>query len=122
MFLLHPPGVDTDIVPVSVMEGDSVTLYADTETIQQEEIRWYLNDFCIAEITGDQSKNSTDVQHNNGTETFRNRLKVNSMTGSLTITNTRTTDSGLYKLQINTSSDSLLQLFSVSVYCESLCS
>ncbi len=37
MFLLHPPGVDTDIVPVSVIEGDSVTLYTDTETIQQEE-------------------------------------------------------------------------------------
>ncbi|XP_058617095.1 uncharacterized protein LOC131530697 [Onychostoma macrolepis] len=105
-----------DIVPVSVLEGDSVTLYTDIETIQQEEIRWYFNDFCIAEINGDQSKNSTDVQCNNGAEIFRNRLKVNYMTGSLTITNISTTDSGLYKLQINSSSDSLLQLLSVSVY------
>ncbi|XP_058615561.1 uncharacterized protein LOC131529722 isoform X2 [Onychostoma macrolepis] len=108
--------ISTDIVPVSVLEGDSVTLYTDIETIQQEEIRWYFNDFCIADITGDQSKNSTDVQCNNGAKIFRNRLKVNYMTGSLTITNISTTDSGLYKLQINSSSDSLLQLFSVSVY------
>ncbi|XP_058616996.1 uncharacterized protein LOC131530639 isoform X3 [Onychostoma macrolepis] len=104
-----------DIVPVSVIEGDSLTLYIDIETIQQEEIRWYFNDIPIADITGDQSKNCTDVQCNNGADKFRKRLKVNYMTGSLTITNIKTTDSGLYKLQINSSSNSL-QLFSVSVY------
>uniref|UniRef100_A0A673JY59 Immunoglobulin domain-containing protein n=1 Tax=Sinocyclocheilus rhinocerous TaxID=307959 RepID=A0A673JY59_9TELE len=105
-----------DIVPVSVTEGDSVTLHTDTEKIQQEEISWYFNDIRIAEISGDLNKTCPDVQCYNGTERFRDRLKLDHQTGSLIITNTRTTDSGLYKLQINSSSDSLLQLFSVSVY------
>ncbi|XP_016349612.1 uncharacterized protein LOC107694432, partial [Sinocyclocheilus anshuiensis] len=109
-------GVDTDILPVSVIEGDSVTLYTDIETIQQEEIIWYFNDIPIADITGDQSMNCTDVQCNNGAERFRGRLKLDHQTGSLTITNINTTDSGLYTLQINSSSESLVQLFSVSVY------
>ncbi|XP_043078588.1 uncharacterized protein LOC122327350 [Puntigrus tetrazona] len=98
-----------DIALVSVMEGDSVTLYTDVETIQQEEIRWYFNAIPVADIAGDQSKNCTDVQCSAETS---NRMKINHQTGSLTITNIRTSDSGLYKLQI--SSDSL-QLFSVSV-------
>ncbi|XP_043078537.1 uncharacterized protein LOC122327323 [Puntigrus tetrazona] len=107
-------GVDTDTMPVLVMEGDSITLYTDIETIQQEEIIWYFNDCCLADTTGDQ--NSTDVQCVNDTEIFRNRLKVNNMTGSLTITDTRTTDSGLYKLQIGNSSSSRLQVFRVYIY------
>ncbi|XP_043079801.1 muscle M-line assembly protein unc-89-like [Puntigrus tetrazona] len=113
LFLLCVRG--HDIVPVTVTEGDSVTLsIMDIETIQQEEIRWYFNSFCFADTTGDQ--NSTDVQCVNDTEIFRNRLKVNNMTGTLTITDTRTTDSGLYKLQISNSSSSHLQVFRVSVY------
>uniref|UniRef100_A0A8C1YA24 Ig-like domain-containing protein n=1 Tax=Cyprinus carpio TaxID=7962 RepID=A0A8C1YA24_CYPCA len=105
-----------DTVSVSVMEGDSVTLYTDVETIQQVEIRWYFNDIHIAAISGDLNKTCTDVQCCYGTERFRDRLKLDHQTGSLTITNITTTDSGLLKLQINSSSDSLLQLFSVSVY------
>ncbi|KAI2650653.1 Obscurin [Labeo rohita] len=135
-----------DIVPVSVIEGDTVTLYTDIETNQQEEIRWYFNDIHSPEITGNQTENCTDVQCNNGTELFRNndiliaeitenqskictdvqckdanerfrdRLKLDNQTASLTITNINTRDSGLYKLQINGSTDSLAQLFNVSVF------
>uniref|UniRef100_A0A8C1NF54 Ig-like domain-containing protein n=1 Tax=Cyprinus carpio TaxID=7962 RepID=A0A8C1NF54_CYPCA len=107
---------NTYTVPVSVTEGDSVTLYTDIKTIQQEEISWYFNGIRIAEINGDPNKTCTDVQCCYGTERFRDRLKLDHQTGSLTITNIRTTDYGLFKLQINSSSDSLLQLFSVSVY------
>uniref|UniRef100_A0A671R191 Immunoglobulin domain-containing protein n=1 Tax=Sinocyclocheilus anshuiensis TaxID=1608454 RepID=A0A671R191_9TELE len=96
--------------------GDSVSLHTDVETIQQEEIRWYFNEIHIAEITGDSNETCTDVKCKDGKERFRDRLKVNYMTGSLTITNIRTTDSGLFKLQNNSSSESLVQLFSVSVY------
>ncbi|XP_048038421.1 uncharacterized protein LOC125263474 isoform X2 [Megalobrama amblycephala] len=106
-------GVGSD---VSVIEGDSVTLYTDQETIQQEEIRWYFNDAPITEITGDPNNTCTDVQCNEGTERLRDRLKLDHQTGSLTITNIKTTDSGLYKLQISSSSDSLSQLFHISVY------
>uniref|UniRef100_A0A8C1T2R0 Immunoglobulin domain-containing protein n=1 Tax=Cyprinus carpio TaxID=7962 RepID=A0A8C1T2R0_CYPCA len=92
-------GVDT--VKVSVMEGESVTLHTHVETNQQDRIRWYFSDIRIAQISGDLSKICTDVQCNEGTERFRDRLKLDHQTGSLTIMNTKTTDSGVYKVQMN---------------------
>ncbi|XP_016109895.1 uncharacterized protein [Sinocyclocheilus grahami] len=90
----------SDGVSVSVMKGDSVTLHTDVEINQQEKIHWYFNDIRIAYINEDLSNSCTDVQCNEGTERFRDRLKLDHQTGSLTITNTRTTDSGEYKLEI----------------------
>uniref|UniRef100_A0A671R1B0 Immunoglobulin domain-containing protein n=1 Tax=Sinocyclocheilus anshuiensis TaxID=1608454 RepID=A0A671R1B0_9TELE len=92
--------VDTDGGSVFVMEGDSVTLYTDVKTNQQEKIKWFFNDIRIAQISDYLSKTCTDVQCNEGTKRFRGRLKLDNQTGSLTITNITTTDSGLYKLQI----------------------
>uniref|UniRef100_A0A673K2K5 Uncharacterized LOC107727406 n=1 Tax=Sinocyclocheilus rhinocerous TaxID=307959 RepID=A0A673K2K5_9TELE len=94
-------GVYRERVSVSVMEGDSVTLHTVVQTNQQEDIKWYFSGTRIAEISGDLSKICTDVQCNEGTERFRDRLKLDNQTGSLTITNIRTTDSGLYKLSFN---------------------
>ncbi|XP_016363749.1 ribonuclease inhibitor-like, partial [Sinocyclocheilus rhinocerous] len=112
-------GVYTDSVSVSVKEGDSVTLNTDVQTNQQEEIRWYFNDILMAEITGNQSKICTDVRCNSGTERFTDRLKLDHQTGSLTITDTRTTDAGLYKLLITSRNSSFsitrMNIFSVSV-------
>ncbi len=102
---------------MSVMEGDSVTLNTDVKTNQQEKIKWYFNDTRIAYINGDLSKICTDVQCD---ERFRDRLKLDHQTGSLTITNTRTTDSGVYKLVIIKGSDSE-KIFNVTVIGESLC-
>ncbi|XP_058615662.1 uncharacterized protein LOC131529783 isoform X1 [Onychostoma macrolepis] len=101
---------------VSPTKGDLVTLYTDAETDQQEKIRWYYGDIRIAEISGDLSDICTDVQCNNGTERFRDRLKVDHQTGSLTITDTRTTDSGDYTLQIiNRNNSNSTELFSIIV-------
>uniref|UniRef100_A0A8C2HUP8 Immunoglobulin domain-containing protein n=1 Tax=Cyprinus carpio TaxID=7962 RepID=A0A8C2HUP8_CYPCA len=108
-------GVETD--RVSVMEGDSVTLHTGVQTNQQEDIKWYFNGTRIAQISGDLSDICTDVQCNEGTERFRDRLKLDHQTGSLTITNITDTDSGLYHLQIisiSSSSDSET-IFDVSV-------
>ncbi|XDV23716.1 hypothetical protein PO909_028175 [Leuciscus waleckii] len=98
------------------MEGDSVTLNTGVQTNQQDDIKWYFNDILIAEITGDLSKICTDVQCNEDTERFRDRLKLDHQTGSLTITDTRNIDSGEYKLQINSRSPNI---FSVTVTGES---
>ncbi|XP_050950285.1 uncharacterized protein LOC127153296 [Labeo rohita] len=93
-------GAGSDGVSVFVMEGDTVTLHTDVKINQQEKIQWYFNDTRIAYINGDLSFICTDVQCNEGTERFKDRLKLDNQTGSLTIMNIRTTDSGLYKLVI----------------------
>ncbi|KAL0161164.1 hypothetical protein M9458_044889, partial [Cirrhinus mrigala] len=46
---------------------------------------------------------------------FRDRLKLDHKTGSLTITYIRTTDSGMYKLQINSSRIGITKSFNVTV-------
>ncbi|XP_058615433.1 uncharacterized protein LOC131529647 isoform X2 [Onychostoma macrolepis] len=108
--------IDTGGVSVSVMEGDSVTLHTDVKTKQQEKIRWYFNETRITQISGDLSFICTDVQCNESTDRIRDRLKLDHQTGSLTIINTRTTDSGVYQLKINNSINGVLQLFSVVVH------
>ncbi|XP_073699648.1 uncharacterized protein [Garra rufa] len=102
-------------VSLSVMEGDSVTLRTGVNTNQQEKIKWFFNYTRIAQISAYLGKTCTDVQCNKGTERFRNRLELDHQTGSLTIANTRTTDSGLYKLQIISSSSINEKVFSISV-------
>uniref|UniRef100_A0A8C1T4E3 Immunoglobulin domain-containing protein n=1 Tax=Cyprinus carpio TaxID=7962 RepID=A0A8C1T4E3_CYPCA len=100
---------------VSVMEGDSVTLHTDVKTNQQEKIRWYFSDTRIAQISGDLRNICTDVQCKDGDERFRDRLKLDHQTGSLSIMNIRNTDSGLYKLLISNSNFDTEKIFSVIV-------
>uniref|UniRef100_A0A8C1DIS5 Zgc:171490 n=1 Tax=Cyprinus carpio carpio TaxID=630221 RepID=A0A8C1DIS5_CYPCA len=107
--------VITDRVTVSVMEGDSVTLYTNVTTTQQDEILWYFNDTRIAVITGDLSRICTDVQCNEDTERFRDRLSLENQTGSLTIKNIQTADTGVYQLKIFSRSSISEKTFSVTV-------
>ncbi|XP_050951082.1 uncharacterized protein LOC127153853 isoform X2 [Labeo rohita] len=87
----------------SVVEGESVILDPGVTKNPNNSVAWYFNDTLIAEITGDQSKICTDDQCS---DKFQDRLKLDHQTGSLIITNTRTTDSGLYNLKISSSSSS----------------
>ncbi|XP_058616461.1 uncharacterized protein LOC131530292 isoform X2 [Onychostoma macrolepis] len=108
--------VGADGLSAFVMDGDSVTLRTDVETKQQEDIKWYFNDTRIAQMTGDLSDICTDVQCNEGTERFRDRLKLDHQTGSLTITDTRNIDSGDYELKIISIRRSIEKTFSVIVH------
>ncbi|XP_050959024.1 uncharacterized protein LOC127160429 [Labeo rohita] len=109
-------GVDTD--KVSVMVEDSVTLHTKVKINQKDIIKWFLDDTRIAQIIGNLST-CTDVQCNLGTERFKDRLKLDHQTGSLTIMNINTTDSGPYQLQVTSSSSSgrtdHCKIFSVTV-------
>ncbi|XP_050959020.1 uncharacterized protein LOC127160423 isoform X2 [Labeo rohita] len=95
----------------SVKEGESVTL--NPGVIKTNDlITWYFNDTRIAEI---KAVNTSTNVHSVADETFRDGLKLNHQTGSLIITNTRTTDSGLYKLQISSSRFSIIRSINVTV-------
>ncbi|XP_073699645.1 uncharacterized protein [Garra rufa] len=103
-------------VSLLVKEGESVTLNTSVKTNEQQTIRWYFNNIRIAQINGDPSTTCEDVQCNDVTEKFRDRLKLDHQNGSLTIMNTRTTDSGEYLLEItiNTGGDIEI-IFNVTV-------
>ncbi|XP_059399646.1 SLAM family member 9-like [Carassius carassius] len=93
--------VDTDGMKMSVMEGDSVTLQTDATDIPRKNIRYIQWRFGPekALVVIQFNKEAPDVNYFN-TERFRGRLQIDSQTGSLTIRNIRTTDSGLYQLQM----------------------
>ncbi|KAL1251987.1 hypothetical protein QQF64_019783, partial [Cirrhinus molitorella] len=111
-------GVFADSVAVksvSVMEGDSVTLESGLTEIQtDDEIMWTfgLSDTRIAEVTERSTRFSTyDVLDGR----FRDRLKLDHQSGSLTIINTRTTHSGLYQVTIIRSMRPIRYRFNVTV-------
>ncbi|XDV22917.1 hypothetical protein PO909_027676 [Leuciscus waleckii] len=111
-------GVFGDAVKlVSVMEGDSVTLNSPLTEIQTGDlIQWRFGSYStrIARLNRELSEISMyDVLDGR----FRDRLKLDNQTGSLTIMNIRPEHDGLYKVEIISGSRSETQhRFSVAVY------
>ncbi|XP_058615778.1 natural killer cell receptor 2B4-like [Onychostoma macrolepis] len=102
--------------PVSVMEGDSVTLNTDvTEIHEDDEILWNFGAerFIVAKINRGAGIFSIFDGVLDGK--FKERLKLNKQTGSLTITNITTQHAGLYKLEIH-GAKLTIKAFSVFVY------
>ncbi|XP_067252782.1 CD48 antigen-like isoform X3 [Chanodichthys erythropterus] len=96
--LLVDDGVfgDDTVKTLSVMEGDSVTLQTDVTELQKADLSlWTFGPgrTRIAQINRQISKIS---YYDDLNQRFRNRLRMDSQTGSLTITNTRTEHSGAY--------------------------
>ncbi|XP_026120006.1 CD48 antigen-like isoform X1 [Carassius auratus] len=102
-----------EVKSVSVMEGDSVTLHThDTDIQKDDQIMWRFGQILIAQIN--RKINKISVYNDNADGRFRDRLKLD-QTGSLTITNTSTTDSGLYNISID-KTEKLFHIFNLSVY------
>uniref|UniRef100_A0A8C1U7P1 Ig-like domain-containing protein n=1 Tax=Cyprinus carpio TaxID=7962 RepID=A0A8C1U7P1_CYPCA len=108
-------GSETDETQ-SVMEGDYVTLHTDfTEIHEEDDIMWNFGaeKSLIAKTNRASRIFSTFDDVPDGR--FRDRLKLDRQTGSLTITNIRTEHAGDYKLEIIAAQLSS-KTFSVSVY------
>ncbi|XP_048027936.1 uncharacterized protein LOC125256211 isoform X2 [Megalobrama amblycephala] len=97
----HLDGAFGDTDEISVWEGDSVTLNSDLTEMKDYVIQWRFGNTLIAEInvTVDRITVYDDVLDGR----FRDRLKLDKQTGSLTITNTTTEHAGDYRLEINES-------------------
>uniref|UniRef100_A0A8C1VMJ2 Ig-like domain-containing protein n=1 Tax=Cyprinus carpio TaxID=7962 RepID=A0A8C1VMJ2_CYPCA len=114
--LIGVSGSETnEIQSVSVMEGDSVILKtAETENHEDDDILWRFRGekSLIAKINRQTKISST---YDGTDERFRDRVKLDDQTGSLTITNITTEHAGLYELQIS-GAKLTSKTFSVSVY------
>ncbi|XP_042605449.1 uncharacterized protein LOC109047476 [Cyprinus carpio] len=91
-----------DMKSVSVKEGESVTLNSGlTEIMDDDVIQWRFRseNTLIAEIN--KRADSVTVYDDVLDGRFRDRLKLDKQTGSLTITNTRITNFGVYELYSN---------------------
>ncbi|XP_016397916.1 SLAM family member 9-like [Sinocyclocheilus rhinocerous] len=98
------------------MEGDCVTLNTDvTEIREDEDILWNfgVNNSMIAQIKKKKQIFSTYDDGPDGK--FRDRLKLDKQTASLTVTNITTEHTGLYKLEIS-GAKLISKTFNVSVY------
>ncbi|XP_067235782.1 hepatic and glial cell adhesion molecule-like [Chanodichthys erythropterus] len=95
----------------SVTEGESVSLNSSfTQIHRDEEIEWRFAEFLIAKV----KKNKESKFYNTAAGRFRDRLKLDHQTGSLTIINSRTTDSGLYT--VSSSERDMINMINLTVY------
>ncbi|XP_073700647.1 CD48 antigen-like [Garra rufa] len=99
---------------VSVKEGESVTLNSDlTEIETDDEIVWrFGDDRSVIAAINSVTKWIPDNHYWSLTE----RLQLDHQTGSLTITNTRITDSGPYEVEISHKDLKITYRFDVGVY------
>ncbi|XP_067253065.1 CD48 antigen-like, partial [Chanodichthys erythropterus] len=100
---------------VSVMEGDSVTLYTDdTEIYEKDNILWtYGAENSLIAVMNREAGIFSTYDSIDGR--FRDRLKLDDQTGSLTITNITTKHAGVYQLEI-IGVKQTKKTFNVSVY------
>ncbi|XP_050957651.1 uncharacterized protein LOC127158639 isoform X1 [Labeo rohita] len=97
----------------SVTEGDRVTLQTDVTKLHGDElIVWRFGDEGKLIAKTDIEAKSSPLYYD---ERSRDRLELDHQTGSLIITNSRITDSGLYRVKISSSKQTLYKRFTVTV-------
>nr|XP_055073734.1 uncharacterized protein LOC129453500 [Misgurnus anguillicaudatus] len=106
--------VSGGVKSVSVNEGDSVTLYTDTEIQTYDFIEWMFGDERT-QIAQMYKPDARFVTYDGDDGRFRDKLKLNDQTGSLTITNIRTEHKGVYEVKISSNRHSLHRRFIVIV-------
>ncbi|XP_016107281.1 uncharacterized protein [Sinocyclocheilus grahami] len=90
-------GYTDEVKSVSVMEGDSVTLYTDLTEIQKADlILWTFGSESTRIAQINRLVNKISIYDDVLDGRFRDRLKLDIQTGSLTITNTTTEHAGPY--------------------------
>uniref|UniRef100_A0A8C1MC21 Immunoglobulin domain-containing protein n=1 Tax=Cyprinus carpio TaxID=7962 RepID=A0A8C1MC21_CYPCA len=105
----------TDMKLMSVKEGDPVILQTDVPQLTGDElIVWRFGDEGKLIAKHDIETKSPPL-YDETDERLRDRLQLNHQTGSLTITNTRTTDSGHYKVKISSNKQTIYQKYIVTV-------
>ncbi|XP_067271501.1 uncharacterized protein [Pseudorasbora parva] len=97
-----------EIKSVSVKEGESIALNTDSEIQRHDSAMWMFEDNILVSIQNNFINLGPD-------ERFRDRLQLDSHTGSLTIMNTRITDSGYYTQTISSSKRIIHNKFRVTV-------
>ncbi|XP_018965380.1 natural killer cell receptor 2B4-like [Cyprinus carpio] len=100
---------------ISAMEGDSVILHTDVTDLQRDNVLLWTfgpQDAHIAKI----NRVHNEMFHNGADGRFRDRLELDSQTGSLTITNVSTELNGLYKVEIVIENKVSSKNFIVKVY------
>jgi len=98
-------------------KGNNVTLNSDTEVQRDDLILWRFGDEdnLIAQLTGE----TKETTYADADERFRDKLQLDKNTGSLTIRNITSKNSGPYKLQIiSCSTRSFYKKFRVFMCCE----
>ncbi|XP_058616948.1 uncharacterized protein LOC131530604 [Onychostoma macrolepis] len=98
---------------VSGMEGDSVTLNSDIEIQEDDLILWMFGPEDCPVAKGETKENISTYDGADGR--FRGKLNLNYESGSLTITNTRTEHTGVYKLQVICSRETKYKTFRVTI-------
>uniref|UniRef100_A0A8C1X3G3 Ig-like domain-containing protein n=1 Tax=Cyprinus carpio TaxID=7962 RepID=A0A8C1X3G3_CYPCA len=123
LFLVESPAVidaaEGEMKLMSVKEGDPVILQTDVSQLTGDElIVWRFGDEGKLIAKHDLEAKNSSLYYDEE-ERFRDRLQLD-QTGSLTIINTRTTDSGVYKVKISSKKQTLYKRFTVTVSGESL--
>ncbi len=87
---------ESDPKTVSAMVGECLILITDFNITKGERVQWSFQDKPLATGMNGEINNTSygaDVR-------FRDRLELHHQTGSLTIKNTRTSDTGVYQLKL----------------------